>query len=796
MIVYLETAENFCGEVNDNRIEDKIRSAVRTKLGKGVSESEIRSWRNSMQYMRGVLSDERIPQEAGVAIEFSIPQTSKRIDFILTGLNERDRRSAVIIELKQWEEAQVTAKDGIVRTFLGGGERETAHPSYQAWSYAALLEDFNEAVRNEPIELKACAYLHNFKKGSSIKDPFYAEHLKKAPAFTQDDVQSLRDFISMHLHKGDKGAAMYLIQDGKIRPSKNLADAMVGLLKGKDEFVMIDDQKLVYETALHLADKSTNGKKQVLIVKGGPGTGKSVVAINLLVELTAREFVAKYVTKNSAPRDVYQSKLTGSLTKTRFNNLFVGSGVFHEVPPNAYGALVVDEAHRLNAKSGMFQHLGENQVKEIIRSAKFSIFFIDEEQRVHLKDIGRVAEIQKWAATMNADVEELSLSSQFRCNGSDGYLAWLDNILEIRETANPTLDDVSYDLRVCDSPQELRRLIVEKNALNNRARMVAGYCWNWVSQKDGAVMDITFPEYDFGAKWNLKNDGNLWILKPNSVDEIGCIHTCQGLEMDYVGVLIGPDLVIRDGKVVTDPRKRAKTDKSISGFKKLHKTNPSEAINLADEIIKNTYRTLMTRGQKGCFIWSSDRETREYFQRAIGAKYDSSICKTEPYPGLPLRILDAREINPFINCVPVFDLPIAAGEFGPDMLEGTPDWVELPDGFTPKEGFFVVRVCGESMNRRIPNGSWCLFRSNPPGSRQGKVVIVCHHAIQDPENGGSYTVKIYDSVKRVTDESWSHQRINLHPDSNTPGFRTINIEVDDGSEFRVIGEFVANLGKI
>ena len=795
MIVYLETAKDFCGEVNDNRIEERIKSAVKTKLGKTVSDSEIRSWRNSMQYMRGVLSDSRIPQEAGVAIEFSIPQTSKRIDFILTGVNERSRRSAVIIELKQWEKAHLTAKDGIVRTFLGGGECETAHPSYQAWSYAALLEDFNEAVRDEPIELRPCAYLHNCKKGSSINDPFYANHIKKAPVFTQDDVQGLRDFISMHLHKGDRGAAMYLIQDGKIRPSKNLADSLVGLLKGNDEFVMIDDQKLVYETALYLATKSNTGKKHVLIVRGGPGTGKSVVAINLLVELTARDLIAKYVTKNSAPRDVYQSKLTGSLTKTRFNNLFVGSGVFHEVPPDAYDVLVVDEAHRLNAKSGMFQHLGENQVKEIIRASKLSVFFIDEDQRIHFKDIGRVAEIQKWAASMGGKVEQLSLSSQFRCNGSDGYLSWLDQVLSIRETANLTLEDISYDFRVCDSPQELRSLIIEKNAPDNRARMVAGYCWNWVSQKDVKEMDITFPEYDFGARWNLRNDGNLWILKPTSVNEIGCIHTCQGLEMDYVGVLIGPDLVVRNGRVITDAGKRATTDKTISGFKKLFKSNPSEATKLADEIIKNTYRTLMTRGQKGCFVWSSDQETREYLQRAMGPGANSARTKTELYPGLPLRILDASEVQPYHNCVPVFDLPIAAGDFGPNSITGAPDWVELPDGFMPKEGFFVVRVCGESMNRRIPNGSWCLFSANTAGSRQGKVVIAMHHDIQDPDNGGRYTVKIYKSEKIVTENEWLHRCIILHPDSNTPGFKPIHLDPKNSEELRIIGEFVANYGK-
>lgn len=588
---------------------------------------------------------------------------------------------------------------------------------------------------------------------------------------------------------------MYLIQDGRIRPSKNLADSLGDLLKGNNEFVMIDDQKLVYETALHLSGIAQNGQKHVLIVRGGPGTGKSVVAINLLVTMTSRAQVAKYVTKNSAPRDVYQSKLTGKLTKTRFNNLFSGSGFFHDVPLDAYDVLIVDEAHRLNEKSGMFQHLGENQIKEIIKASKFSVFFIDEEQRVHFRDIGRVGEIQKWAASLNANVEELELKSQFRCNGSDGYLSWLDNTLAIRETANPTLQGVNYDFRVCESPQELRSMICEKNAIHKCARMVAGYCWNWVSQKDQKEMDITFPEYDFGARWNLKNDGNLWILKPKSVDEIGCIHTCQGLEMDYVGVIIGPDLIVRNGRVITDATKRAKIDKSITGFKKLHKQNPREANQLADEIIKNTYRTLMTRGQKGCFIWSLDQETREYFKQAIGGTPDAETNGV-PYPGLPLRILDPLEARPFVNCVPVFDLPIAAGEFGPDLLAGAPDWVELPEGFTPKEGFFVVRVCGESMNRRIPNGSWCLFRANPAGSRQGKVVIVTHQSIQDPDNGGSYTVKIYDSVKQAADDSWIHQQINLHPDSNMPGFRTINIEVDDSSEFKVIGEFVANLGKV
>lgn len=200
--------------------------------------------------------------------------------------------------------------------------------------------------------------------------------------------------------------------------------------------LLIDDQKLVFETVLAFAEQSESDVKKVLIVEGGPGTGKSVVAINLLVELTRKKKLVQYVTKNAAPREVYRSKLTGSFKKSHIDNLFKGSGSYHGAEPDCIDVLVVDEAHRLNEKSGMFQNLGENQVKEIIAAAKHSVFFIDEDQRVTWKDIGEKQEIRKWAKHSGATVLELELASQFRCNGSDGYLAWVDNCLQIRKTAN------------------------------------------------------------------------------------------------------------------------------------------------------------------------------------------------------------------------------------------------------------------------------------------------------------------------------------------------------------------------
>jgi DUF2075 family protein len=614
MIVYQSTKESFINDVVSNNIENVILDFFKLKLGQTTSDAEIKSWRNSMQFMNNVLFDNEIPNDAGIIIEYQIPQTSKRIDFILTGQDSNQENYAILIELKQWDKAEITTKDAIVSTYVGNGIREVSHPSYQVWSYAALLEGFNEAVYTSNIHLKPCAYLHNYTSDNKIDNDFYKEYIDKAPLFLKNDTFKLRDFIKKFVKFGDKDNIMFEIDGGRIRPSKSLADNLSSMLKGNDEFLMIDDQKVVYENALVLAKKATSDKKQVLIVKGGPGTGKSVVAINLLVKLTSLKYLAQYVTKNAAPRAVYESKLKGSFRKSEISNFFTGSGSFTETMPNIYDALIVDEAHRLNAKSGMYKNLGENQIKEIMNSAKFTIFFIDENQKVAVHDIGEIDEIKLWATEFNAEVTELELNSQFRCNGSDGYLAWLDYILQIRETANTELDSSEYDFKVFDDPSLLRDEIFLKNQINNKSRLVAGYCWKWLSKKNKTKDDIVFPDYDFAMKWNLTEDGMKWLIQPESVNEIGCIHTCQGLEVDYIGVIIGEDLIVRDGIVKVDPSKRDAYDSTVFGYKKMMKENPIYTKELLRNIIKNTYRTLMTRGMKGCYIYCVDKETNQYFK--------------------------------------------------------------------------------------------------------------------------------------------------------------------------------------
>ncbi len=611
-IIYSKTKLEFTQDITSG----KLMNSFTTNVGNMFAQNQMRAIRNSMNYMERVIRDPSIPDDAGIAIEYKIPASAKRIDFLISGKDENKEPVVVLIELKQWESAKLTDKDAMVETFVGGAVRETLHPSYQAWSYTTIIKDYNESIRKNNIGLQPCAYLHNYKSDNVITNEFYDFYLKQAPVFFETDAEKLQKFIKKFVKFGDNKKTLYLIENGKIRPSKDLADYLSSMLaKNAKEFTLIDEQKIVYEKALQLARESTDLKKNVFIVEGGPGTGKSVVAIHLLSRLTSMGLNTRYVTKNAAPRQVYAAKLSGTLVPGRIRNLFSSSGVFFNADKNSFDALIVDEAHRLNKYSGIYGNQGENQIKELMQTGKFTIFFIDDDQRVTIKDIGKKETIIKIAKDLNIPIHEDILPSQFRCNGSDGYLAWVNHILQIRESANEKLSEIDYDFKVFDSPDKLHSEIKRLNEKNNKSRLVAGYCWNWVSKRYPEKYDITIGDYQ--AKWNLKNHGSRYIINPKSVTEVGCIHTVQGLELDYVGVIIGPDLVVRNGKIITDATKRATTDQSFRGVTNRLRDGDPEILKSADEIIKNTYRVLMTRGAKGCYIYCTDAETQEYFKKNL-----------------------------------------------------------------------------------------------------------------------------------------------------------------------------------
>lgn len=631
LLVYDGIKTDFIKSVENDSLAVEIETKVLERLGRHTPKNEFRSWENSLEYMYKVLNDTAIPEDAGIAIEYNIPQTSKRIDFLISGYDDAGKENVAIVELKQWQQLKaVPGVDALVETYVGQGLHQVVHPSYQAWSYAQLIRDYNSTVQDKDILLHPCVCMHNYLRHENdpVDDEIYSYYYEEAPVFTKGQALELRSFIRKLVSKGDNKEIIYHIENGKIRPSKSLQNSIASMLKGNQEFIMIDDQKVAYEEIFRLATLCQKDlKKRTIIVQGGPGTGKSVIAVNLLSELTQRDQLVQYVSKNSAPRNVYRQKLKGTFKASSIDNLFKGSGSYTDTGNNMIHTILADEAHRLNLKSGMFHNMGENQIKEIIHSAFCSVFFIDESQRVTMDDIGSVEEIRKWAEAEESELHEMELVSQFRCNGSDGYLAWLDNVLEIRETANYDLEGIDFDFRICSSPKEVRDLIIGKNEINHRSRMLAGYCWDW----DGKQVNNT--DYhdivigDFEMSWNLKN-GEPFAVSDTSINEVGCIHTAQGLEFDYVGVIIGDDLRVENGKVITDFTKRARTDQSLKGIKKLYKESPKEAEQRADELIRNTYRTLLTRGMKGCYVYCTNQALADHLAGRLQA-YKTGIEKLQ-----------------------------------------------------------------------------------------------------------------------------------------------------------------------
>ena len=612
MILYSSRVSDFIEDINNNKITYILENMKQKELYEGTTISEKQSWENSLKYMSEILNQSNIPKDCTVSLEYNLPMTSSRIDFMLCGYDIENKKNVLIIELKQWSKVnRIEDSDILLETYVGNGLKKVVHPSYQAWTYKMLLKDFNQNIQENNIVVEACSILHNYipNNDDPILDNKFTELIKEVPIFFQNDEEKIIEFINKKFSYGDNLSIIQEIDSSKLLPSKSLQENIDKLLKGNKEFKLIDNQMIIYDEILSAIKRE---EKNVIIVEGGPGTGKSVIAVNLLATLTNQGKLCQYVSRNTAPRVIYGTKLKGTLNKTSIDNLFKTSGAYTETDKDIFDVLIVDEAHCLTEKSGLFNNYGENQIKEIINSAKCSIFFIDEKQKVHLNDIGTKNEIKRWAANLNANIIEFKLESQFRCKGSDNYLKFIDYILG---NTNNYVGKINYDIAVCDTPQELEALIKIKNAENNKSRIVAGYCWNW--NKD----EINNTDYhdiqigDYGISWNLGAKQTFAI--DDSINEAGCVHSVQGLEFDYVGVIIGEDMYFKDGKVCTDFQNHASSDPSFKGIKKMYKENEIMAREISDTIIKNTYRVLLTRGIKGCYIYCVNEELNNYFKEQI-----------------------------------------------------------------------------------------------------------------------------------------------------------------------------------
>lgn len=616
MIIYNKSLKDFRTDVTFNMMQSILLKTLREKGLSGGSVSEINSWNNSLHFMKDVLDDSYFDNECQVAIEYNIPQTSKRVDFMIMG-NNNEEDHVVIIELKQW--ARVNKIDDNCDHSIMSDLRShepVAHPSYQAYSYKQLILDYcNDSVSINNKTLKPCAYLHNLSEEYRpvIEDNLYHEWIEEAPVFLQSDVLKLRNFIKNYIKlKANDGSLLYKIEEGRLKPTKSLQDVLDSMLCGNEEFHMIDEQVVAYDKIMKAIKESQNDtKKHVLIITGGPGTGKSVLAINILARcIIDLKLNASYITKNMAPRKCYANLLAKGNAK-KMVNLQKAIQSPWCLPNTIYNGLdvgIFDEAHRMQKKP--YRYLGNDMLEDAIKASKVSIFFVDDDQRITINDKYDVNSIIMYAKKENAVIHKpYELTSQFRCDGSDGYISFLNNLLEIKQTANTNFEFNNLKVKVFDNPIKMRDELRELNKINNKTRMIAGYCYDWNVKNNKGEWDIILPN-GFKAKWNLANDDHR-AVNPNSFEEIGCIHTCQGMEFDYVGVFIGKDLYFKNGHVHTNRNAISKDDKT-SGIR-LTSTSNEEA----DKLIRRTYKVLLTRGIKGCYIYCEDEALRNYLKEKL-----------------------------------------------------------------------------------------------------------------------------------------------------------------------------------
>ncbi len=619
MIIYKSTVEEFLFRADEDTLADTIADLYREKYHRKAGASEFRSWENSLVRVSGIVRSSKIPSDCGVMIEYCINPTNLRVDFIISGHDASGDRNLVIIELKQWSSDTTGYVDGLFVVRYASGTGDSIHPSQQAKSYKEYLRDMNEEVYEGKIAVESCSYLHNYRPAPD--DPIYAEEYRDiiadTPVFVHGDEEKLKEFLRKYVGKGNGCRILYDVEHGRIRPSKKLVDYIDSLIRGNKVYTLLDKQAIAYANIISTVRKST--KKTAIIINGGPGTGKSVVAVNALVEL-AKDHNVRLATPNAAFRTAIIKSLNPRLkigeNKARF--LFSGTSVFWECEPEVFDVIIVDEAHRLKAK-GTYMYRGNSQVEDVVKASRVSIFFVDDLQRIRPNDEGNRQYIREVAERYGCEIKEIELDVQFRCSGADGFINWLDHTLQIRETANYDGWDGEFQFGMFDDPNELYSKIRDLNSKGEKARMLAGFAWDWSPDMDAQTNDVSIPECGFAMPWNSRRNSIEWAVRDDMADQIGCIHTSQGLEFDYVGVIIGEDLKYDPSRDVIFG---SYDDYRDSAGKKGLKNDPKKLT----QYIKQIYKVLLTRGMKGCYIYVRNEELRTYLKDrmpVISPKNDS-----------------------------------------------------------------------------------------------------------------------------------------------------------------------------
>jgi len=613
-------SSEFISDSVQNRIGAKLELSFEELFQYRPPQSEVRSWQNSLRAMSGALQTGGF-NDHGIVLEWQLPLSSRRLDCMITGHGHDTHPNAVIVELKQWEEAEPSPVDECVGTWVGGRLRDVLHPSRQVGNYQRYLLDVHTVFSSATVGLQACSYLHNLRYDPS-GELFSARHLDLLtvnPVFAGDQTDGLIDYLDAVVGNGGGGAVLDEVLTGSYKPHKRLLEHTARVIRNEPSYVLLDEQQVVFNTVLARIRARTLGSTgTTFLVKGGPGTGKSVLAINLLAALSAQGYVTHHATGSKAFTENLR-KTVGSRASAQFGyfNGYAGAQDAH------IDVLILDEAHRIRATSAnRFTPAARRstfaQVDELLSAAKTTVFFIDDMQVVRPGEVGSTELIRSAATARGINVIDLELEAQFRCNGSDRYIQWVDTSLELRRTPQVLWDPSdAFNFDVVESPHELEAMIREKARQGHTARLSAGFCWPWSKPRaDGSLVDDVVVE-DWQMPWNAKPDAgrlaagvpksNFWASDPNGLNQVGCVYTAQGFEYDWAGVIWGRDLVYRTRDGWTGQSQYSKD----SVVRREH--NPVEFTRL----VKQTYRVLLTRGLSGCAVYFEDEQTRDFILSRI-----------------------------------------------------------------------------------------------------------------------------------------------------------------------------------
>lgn len=626
-------------------IEDTVRNQIARKLsdaffqyyGYPPAKSEVAAWGNSLRAMAQVVQYAML-NDHGVIVEYELPSSSRRLDFMICGRGASECDEAVIVELKQWSQCEAAEGDGLVSTWVGSRNREVPHPSVQVGQYQQYLADTHSAFYegDHPIRLGACSYLHNYeiRPDDVLLAPKFSEAIARYPVFGADAVDDLKGYLHDRLATGEGASVLARIEQSKYRPSRKLMDYVAETIAGRGPWVLLDEQLVVVEKIrAAVASAVTQGRRHVVLVRGGPGTGKSVLAINLLARFLGDGRTAHYATGSRAFTKTLW-KLVGSRAKPvlkYFNN-------YRNALPGEIDALICDEAHRIRETSNdrytpKAKQSTEPQIRELLRAAKVAVFFIDDRQGVRPKEIGSTDYIKRHAADLKYEVSEFELEVQFRCSGSAGFVNWISHTLQIERTANQLWTGAeAFDFRIFPTPELLEAAIRAKSGGHVTARLAAGYCWDWSAPNpDGTLVDDVAIG-TWRKPWNAKPDAgrlakgippsDLWATDPGGIEQVGCIYTAQGFEVDYIGVIWGKDLAYDlDGQAWVGNKKESR-DRSVK--------QSDDFLTL----VKNTYRVLLSRGMKGCYVCFLDKDTERFVRSRMDLIPIRMVAEPPPAPYL------------------------------------------------------------------------------------------------------------------------------------------------------------------